>query len=399
MQRLRLHGCTAAIALLFSVAVSHDAPLPAQPASEPPRAQTKDPRHAADLKHDAEQGATFAKQVLEQYKVSENAEMKERVQRIGNELARIANEYQVVVTWGDPRLNPFEYTFTVLQGDDVNAFALPGGHIFLFEGLVEFAESDDELAGVIAHEIAHASFRHIAAIQREQGRMSLVTLPLILAAIFAGGSEGATIATGISLVNQAFLSGWSVQAEESADYGGLQYMMRSPYNPVGLLTFMERLAYRERFGPRVDWGIYRTHPPTRERAQSLVTRLKQYNIPIRRSEVTRSLRARVEIAENGKLDLWFGATKLHSFAGSEAIQRADAAEKAVTAFFDRTPELFEVRLRDRTMVTGAGRKLFEVTADDLENTESTVEDLAQRAFTATQRAVYDAAYRVWRLPN
>lgn len=394
---MRLPGCTAAIALLISMAVSHEVPAQAQPSPESPQAQPKDPRHVADLKHDAQQGAEFVQEVLKQYKVSENAEMNERVKRIGTELARIANQYQVVATWGDTRLNPFEYSFTVLQGEDVNAFALPGGHIFLFEGLINFAESDDELAGVIAHEIAHASFRHIATLQREQGRMSLVTLPLIIAAIFAGGSDAATLATGVSLVNQAFLSGWSVQAETSADYGGLQYMMRSPYNPVGMLTFMERLAHRERFSPRIDWGIYRTHPPTRERAQALVSRLKSYNIPIRRSQVTRSLRARVEIAENGKLELWFGNTKLHSFAGAEAIQRADEAEAAVNAFFDRTPELFELRLRDRTMVTGAGRKLFEVIADDLENTDSTVEALSARAFQASQRAVYDAAYRVWGL--
>ncbi len=108
---------------------------------------------------------------------------------IGGELAAIANASKVRTTWGDKRLNPFEYTFKVVE-EDVNAFSLPGGYIYIYEGLVKYAESDDELAGVLAHEIAHASMRHVATMQREAGKLSAMQNPLILAAILIGGAKG-----------------------------------------------------------------------------------------------------------------------------------------------------------------------------------------------------------------
>ena len=98
-------------------------------------------RHQADLKADIEMGRKYADEIAKdpKMKVSTNAEMIARVQRIGAEFAQIANENQVEVSWGDPRLNPFQYEFRVLQGDDVNAFSIQGGFIYFYEGLLKYA--------------------------------------------------------------------------------------------------------------------------------------------------------------------------------------------------------------------------------------------------------------------
>ena len=218
-----------------------------------------DQKHQENIERDKKQGEDISKEVAKQVEFSKNEEYKARVTKIGTEMAQIANKETVEVTWGDARLSPFEYKFFVIKGDDVNAFSVPGGYIYVYEGLVEFAESDDELAGVLAHEIAHASFRHIATMQKEQGKLDLLTLGAILAAIWSPKDAG-TILFPTGLAIRGVQSGWSVNAEEAADYGGLQFIVKSKYNPLGTLTFMERLAYRDRYQPRIDWGIYQTHP-------------------------------------------------------------------------------------------------------------------------------------------
>ncbi|HRF59915.1 MAG TPA: M48 family metalloprotease [Fimbriimonadaceae bacterium] len=350
-------------------------------------------KHDKDIQSDIEMGKKYAAQVVKEMKVSENAEMIARVQRIGSDLSIIANQKPVQVSWGDPRLNVFPYQFQVLQGEDVNAFSIPGGFIFIYEGLVKYAESDDELAGVIAHEISHAAFRHIATLRREQSKFDIVQIPLILAAIFTGGATAQGLLVGGSLFSQAMTSGWSVKAEESADWGGFQYMQSSKYNPVGMLTFMERLAYDERNKPQFDWGIYRTHPPGRQRAQSLVRRLGDAGILIRRSQVTTSLKTQVKPGEQDSVDLLFNGVKLYSFRGADALTRADKAAVAFDAFMDTVPKIFEIQA-DGAVVEGRGRPLVEVLPEDLQEGQR-AEDVAADAVRALKRAAYDLSYRVW----
>lgn len=357
------------------------------------QAQT-DPRHQRDLDSDTEIGKKYSAQIEEQLKLSEDQEVIVRVQRIGGELAAIANSTPVEATWGDKRLNPFQYTFKVVKNDDVNAFSIPGGFIYVYEGLVKFAETDAELAGVMAHEIAHASLRHIAALRREQSKIDLLTLPLLVAAILAGGSDGAKIAQGSALAGQAFVSGWSVKAEYAADFAGMQYMLKSKYNPVGSLTFMERLAYKQRLEPRIEWGIYETHPPSEERARFLTGKLRERQIPIRRSQVTTSLRAEVRPGENSTVELWFGPTKLHNFRGSKALERADAAVARVNSFFDSIPALYELGLRNDAAITGRDRVLFEIEPEDTPGSNG-VTEAAESALQALRKAVFDLSYRLW----
>jgi Zn-dependent protease with chaperone function len=350
----------------------------------------EDDRHRRDLESDVKAGRAYSEEVRKELKLSSNIVFIDRVQRIGRMVAGIANARQVQVSWGDARLNPFEYEFTVVEGKDVNAFSLPGGFIYVYEGLVEFCESDDELAGVLAHEVSHASFRHVAVLRREQSRFDIVTIPLILAAIISGSEEAAGAAQGVGLLSQAVTSGWSVKAEESADYGAIQYLQGSPFNPVGILTFMERLALRDRAMPEIDWGIYRTHPPSQDRAKSLAKRLADAGIPIRRSAVTTSLRADVAPNDDGRVDLLFGKARLFAFGGSDALVRADRAAVRLNEFFDSVPALFELQLVGGRL-EGAGQVLFEATSDDGEDAD----ELARGAFATLKKVLFDLNYRLW----
>ncbi|MCG9895812.1 MAG: M48 family metalloprotease [Fimbriimonadaceae bacterium] len=336
---------------------------PPEPAATPTKAPA-DEALTRDIEADIELGNEYAKELAKELKFSEDAEMVERVRRIGDEMADLANARHPEVSWGDPRPTRFPYEFFVIQGDDVNAFSIPGGKIYINEGLVRFAESDDELAGVIGHEIAHAAFRHVAVMRRQAARFDLVQIPLILAAVISGSREAMGGLTAVQMARQSSQSGWSLNAERSADWGGLQYMVGSPYDPVGMLTFMERLAYIDKGAGRVDWGIFATHPPSRERAEAIRGHLRSLNVPIRRSRTSTTLRATSRIGDNQDIQIFFGDRQIHSFRGEGAIERSEDAVRRLNFFFDQVPSLDQVA-RNGYKLFGGGRMLFEVRQEDM----------------------------------
>ena len=359
-------------------------------------AQAKlDPRHQADIDADTKVGKKYTEEVEKEFKLSKNQEYIDRVQRIGAEIAAIARQQQVAVTWGDKRLNPFDYTFKVVEDKDINAFSLPGGYIYVYEGLIKFAETDDELAGVLAHEVAHAAFRHVATLQRESTKLQTLTLPLILISIFSGSQTLSGVGTLASLIGIAKGSGWSVSAEEAADYGGLQYMLHSNYQPVGILTFIERLAKEQRFIDQIDMGIFRTHPPSRERAERLMANLTARNIPIRRSLASKAYRVELQDGENGVVEAVFDRRRLMTFAGPDARRRAEEAALNLNEFFDEVPDLFDVSVRSDTVLLGRREELFRVRPEDASAVKLPPEQVARQASAAIKRSLYLLAYRVW----
>jgi hypothetical protein len=358
-----------------------------------------DKRHLEDLKNDREMGQKYSAEVEKELKLSTDAAMNERIARIGQEIAQVANVTPATVTWGDKRLNPFEYQFRVVEDEDINAFSLPGGFIYVYDGLIKAAESDDELAGVLAHEVAHASFRHVATLQREQSRLQSFQIPLILLAILTGGAGAAgTALGGSSLLSTAISSGWSVRAEQSADYGALQYLLKTKYDPTGLLTFMERLARNERkrpIGGTGDIGIYRTHPPSRERAESITRYMRSAEIPIRRSRVAASCRVEVKPHEDGTVAITFNDRTLVALGGAEALERADRSAQRINAFFDSEPEVFEMRSSPEGQVVGGRQVLLDLAHEDAVANNTTVSALVSDATQNLKRAVASLSYRIW----
>lgn len=358
-------------------------------------AQPRDPKHQRDLDNDIRLGTEYSAEIEKELKLSQDAEAIERVNRIGQSLAEIARVRNVAVSWGDRRLNPFDYTFKVIDEKDVNAFSIPGGFIYVYQGLIDYAETDDELAGVLAHEISHASFRHVATLRREQGKLANFTVPFILIGLLMGGESGMGVATAGALTNQAMASGWSVDAEKSADYGAVQYMIESGYNPVGVLTFMERLAAESRQEASIDWGIYRTHPPSRERAEAIKKHLAEFNVPLRRSQTSTSLRSVITPSPDGGFTLTFLNVELHNFFGDGAAERAEDARQRLDSFFDSEPLMAEVALGPEGRVNGGTRKLFQVHDTDAFVRGLTRDMLAKETVKQVKHAVYELSYRIW----
>jgi len=155
-------------------------------------------------------------------------------------------------------------TIKVLDSEDVNAMALPGGFFFVNSGLILKAESESELAGVMAHEIAHIAARH-GTRQATRGQIvNLATIPLI----FMGGWTGYGIRQATSiLVPLGFLS-FSRGFESEADMLGLQYLYKAGYDPTSFVDFFEKIQSDEKKKPGTMAKVFSSHPPTDDRIKT-----------------------------------------------------------------------------------------------------------------------------------
>lgn len=383
---------TASAGGLYGPALAMDLPDIAMysPRTDEDTQKPIDQAHQKDLDHDAQTGAKYAAQVEKDLKMSKDQVMVDRINRIGGELAEIARKTPIKVLWGDKRLNPFIYRFKVVEDTQVNAFSLPGGYIYINDGLLKFIESDDELAGVLAHEIGHASMRHVATLEREASKLSSLTIPAVLAAILIGGKGSGDAAFAIKLAEVAVGSGWSQKAESAADYAGLQYLMLTRYNPTGILTFMERLARGREIAIEGNGdllGIFRTHPPSKERADKLIQEMAAAHIPVQRSAVTTSFSTSLKRIEPGKVEAWFGSRRIFTFIGADAEARAQTAAAKLNQFFDQTPEMFEVAVRSDGSVVGRNKVLFQIEPEDAQRLKVDVGELQTETVQALKRSV------------
>ncbi len=138
---------------------------------------------------------------------------------------------------------PFEFKFYVVNGLDPNAFAIPGGHVFVTTGLLVLAENEQEVAGVLSHEIAHVTQRHVAQMIERSKRLNIASLAAIVAAMIAGRGGTASQA-GVAMASAtagALQLKYTREMETDADQNGLNYMIKAHYDPNGLISFLNRI--------------------------------------------------------------------------------------------------------------------------------------------------------------
>jgi predicted Zn-dependent protease len=195
-------------------------------------------------------GKQLAQEVEREAKVIDDPIIAEYVNRVGQNLVRNSDA-------------KVPFTIKVLDGEEVNAFALPGGFFFVYSGLVMKAESESELAGVMAHEIAHVAARH-GTRQATRGQIiNYASIPLI----FMGGWTGYAIRQGAGLaIPLGFLS-FSRGFEREADFLGLQYLYKAGYDPAAFVDFFEKIQSMEKKKPGTISKIFTTHPMTDDRIE------------------------------------------------------------------------------------------------------------------------------------
>ncbi len=216
------------------------------------------------IKEEEELSREFMKMVLRQVKIIKDPFIVDYVNKTGKKILSVLPP------------QPFEYKFHVIKANDYNAFAIPAGQIFIHSGLLMAMESEEELAGIIAHETAHVVCRHISKKIERSSKINLLTVAGIVAAIFigaAGGSATASEAIGIGSMaaSQSLSLAYSREDERQADQRGLEYLARAGYSATGLLGVLKKIRDKRWFGPDLIPTYLTTHPAIEERITDIDT--------------------------------------------------------------------------------------------------------------------------------
>jgi len=232
-------------------------------------------------------GKQLAQQVERNAKIIDDPVIAEYVNRVGQNIVRNSDA-------------KVPFTIKVIDSDDVNAFALPGGFFFVNSGLILKADTEAELAGVMGHETAHVACRHGTRAATRGQVMQLATIPLIFMGGWAG--YGAYQAAHV-LIPISFLQ-FSQANEREADMLGLQYMYKAGYDPEAFVDFFEKIESLEKKKPGTISKVFATHPPTDDRIvaaqKEIQTMLKERPEYVVTTSEFNDVKARLAMLHNKK---------------------------------------------------------------------------------------------------
>lgn len=366
-------------------------------------------------------GREGSAEVEKQYKLITSGPYYDRLQRVSKVVVaaiqspEIIAEYKRVYHVPKPndtaRRVPFEFSFKILDTTkEVNAFSLPGGPVYVTKGLLDYATSDDELAGVLGHECTHTVFHHMEQEVKREKKVQTKQLFAMLGAIIAGAAGGpgaieaaSNIMIGTQLVSIAAMTGFGRELETEADRVGVLALRHTEYNPVGMLTFMQKLERDDRLRGYPNLSIWASHPYTNVRVATLEKQLKELGYRTDQGfqrQVSHAFRLEAvatrwngqeaaEVRING--NLLFTAV-----AGEEDVTPLDRARKMakrLEAMFDDNLKTGDVSLsQDRTAVVLKGVPVIRAYPQDgpaaaTSDSPGTPEGAANRARNAILRAL------------
>jgi predicted Zn-dependent protease len=237
------------------------------------------------IETDIKIGKAYSQQIERVVKIIDDPVVNEFVNRLGQNLVRNSDA-------------KVPFTFKIVDADDINAMALPGGFLYINSGMILAADDEAELAGGMAHEIAHVALRHGTRGQSRAVLLQMLTIPVMVAGGPVGviGPQIARLAVPMSLLK------FSREFEAEADYFGLQYMYKAGYDPNGLVTFFEKVQAREKKKPGTISKAFSTHPLTPDRISKSQREISRILDPRDRYLETTSefndVRARLAMLEN-----------------------------------------------------------------------------------------------------
>ena len=204
-------------------------------------------------------GKQMAQEVERQAKIVDDPIIAEYVNRVGQNLVRNSDA-------------KVPFTIKVIDSEEINAFALPGGFFFVNTGILLNADNEAEMAGVMGHEIAHVAARHGTRQASAAQTARLATIPLI----FMGGWAGYGAYQAMSIaVPMGFLQ-FSKAYESEADMLGLEYMYKAGYDPTAFVDFFEKVQSQEKRKPGTMSKVFSTHPPTEDRIKHSQAIIEKY---------------------------------------------------------------------------------------------------------------------------
>jgi len=216
---------------------------------------------APTLQEELQLGQQTAAQLSAELPLVQDAASVQYINQLGNQIARRADTRGI------------QYRFYIVNAPEVNAFAIPGGHVYVNRGLIERSRNVSELAGVLAHEIGHVTHRHgIDQWTRAQrANLGINVLYGVLLGRGPSGLESAAIQVG----GAGVFSGYSREAEREADEAAIQYLIASGFHPDGMVTMFQTLLAERGSNPAPVQQWFATHPTTEERIRNVRTAISR----------------------------------------------------------------------------------------------------------------------------
>lgn len=228
---------------------------------------------------EAQIGQSYSQQINAQLPLVDDPTVVNYVNLLGQQIARQGKQ-------------EFNYTFYVVNSDVVNAFALPGGYVYINRGIIDHADNMSELAGVMAHEIGHVEQHHAAQqMQREQE----ANIGLNVAYILLGRQPGQLEQAAIQVGGSAIFAGYSRGMETEADKVAVHLLPKAGIDPNGLTTFFKELLNEQQREPSAVEQWFSTHPLTEERIATVRTEIQSLNL-------TPSALSRLQVTNQGFLN-------------------------------------------------------------------------------------------------
>lgn len=216
---------------------------------------------AVSTQQEQEMGAQYAAQINQQLPIVNDATLNRYINTLGRQIAARGGRQ-------------LPYQFYIVNSNVVNAFAVPGGYVYVNRGVIERADNLSELAGVLAHEIAHVEERHgVEQMQKAQNANLGLTLAYVLLGRAPSGVEEAAINVGGSL----YFARHSREAENEADELAVPLMVAAGISPVGLPTFFQELIAERQRSPSALESWFATHPLTEDRIQRTQAMVNRYS--------------------------------------------------------------------------------------------------------------------------
>jgi len=339
-------------------------------------------------------GKQTAEQLDDELEFITDEKIIERVNHIGQTLAQVANTYEIAATYGESRLAGYSYKFKVVDNKEINAFSLPGGYIYVYKGLIDFAKSDDELAGVLAHEIAHASHHHVLAMSKKQTRMDLM---LVLVALAGGlgkmdNKDLVNVVYGMQAIRTARLSSLGQEAEYDADRTAAIYMVKAGYDPRAMISFFDRLnSHQMETGTVRNLGIFQTHPGTEDRLIRIAQQCQEMGLEVDMRDITKMAKAEAHPIEVNNARLWKVtlAGKDVCIFSDDAKARADGLCKAINEILREEPERLDISLDpDNGELRISGKPVLSITRADCAVAGMEMDEMLRCAAEAIKYAVW-----------
>jgi len=323
-------------------------------------------------------GAQAAKQIDRHYLIVTDPAQVDRINRVGAAVASAVERRDLT------------YHFEIVSAPVVSSFAVPGGWVYVTEGMMQFVRTDDELAAALAHELAHIDHHHYYV---EQDRMAHLTSGMLVALALSVLSQSPAPLMGERMIAQGAMASYQRDLEEDADLTAVSYLAKTAYSPVAMLTLLEHVAQIERLsgetGPEVrvayvKLNLEQLHIP-------IIRRLPEGYLRISLDPAAPSGDQPVTIRVDGRPVLTLGA----SVDGQTPAQRAQAITARLNTFFDRDPAPYDVRvstLLGRPSVVADQGALYDVVPEDAAYAHLDPGTLAQDVRSQLAQAIDAAPY-------